>query len=147
MKSSPSNQGSSSSQSTPLLSKPSGAHDLESEPFSVRLADAVAGFLATWTFLSVLILYIILHICFNLYFKKHAFDPYPFIFLNLVLSALGALSAPIILISQYWHSKRQERLLREIHSQQYDLLIALKRDGAPTYGATCNTTVDGNFTA
>ncbi len=66
-----------------------------------RLADHVASFGGSWTFLmlfgSVLLGWVLLN---SLLILRHPFDPYPYIFLNLILSALATLQAPIILMSQ-----------------------------------------------
>src|SRR5262245_53731716 len=71
--------------------------------FGERLADRVAAFGGSWTFiiafLSVLIAWIILN-SFVLREARHAFDPYPYILLNLILSMLAAFQAPIIMMSQ-----------------------------------------------
>lgn len=65
-----------------------------------RLADAVARFGGSWafilTFLSILVVYTAL----NSWLGKGAWDPYPFILLNLFLSMLAALQAPVIMMSQ-----------------------------------------------
>ncbi len=66
-----------------------------------RLADKVAAFGGSWKFIilfgSVIIVWIIANITF---LGSETFDPYPFILLNLVLSCLAALQAPIIMMSQ-----------------------------------------------
>lgn len=68
--------------------------------FGERIADSVAGFGGSWTFiitfLSVLVIYTIL----NISLGKSAWDPYPFILLNLFLSMLAAIQAPVIMMSQ-----------------------------------------------
>jgi uncharacterized membrane protein len=69
--------------------------------FGERMADRVATFGGSWTFilsfLAVLVIWILLNVA-GLLFQ--AFDPYPFILLNLVLSCLAALQAPVIMMSQ-----------------------------------------------
>lgn len=73
----------------------------EHSTFGERAADRVASFGGSWTFIltfsAVLIAWVTLNVT-GLLFK--AFDPYPFILLNLVLSSLAALQAPIIMMSQ-----------------------------------------------
>jgi uncharacterized membrane protein len=68
--------------------------------FGERIADTVAGFGGSWTFiisfLSVLVIYTIV----NISLGKSAWDPYPFILLNLFLSMLAAIQAPVIMMSQ-----------------------------------------------
>lgn len=73
----------------------------ERATFGERAADRVASFGGSWTFIltfsGILLAWITLNVT-GLLFK--AFDPYPFILLNLVLSSLAALQAPIIMMSQ-----------------------------------------------
>lgn len=68
-----------------------------------RVADKVAAFGGSWTFIilftSILLLWIIAN-TFILARYKEVFDPYPYILLNLILSMLAALQAPIIMMSQ-----------------------------------------------
>jgi uncharacterized membrane protein len=68
-----------------------------------RLADRIAIFGGSWTFilifLSVLLAWIVLNTLVLTQFAK-PFDPYPYIFLNLILSMLAALQAPVIMMSQ-----------------------------------------------
>lgn len=67
-----------------------------------RIADRVAEFGGSWPFIIVFVAIMILWIVLNtvLVIEKEAFDPYPFILLNLILSTLAALQAPIIMMSQ-----------------------------------------------
>lgn len=66
-----------------------------------RVADHVAEFGGSWFFILTFISILILWILANAFFlAKNPFDPYPFILLNLVLSCLAALQAPIIMMSQ-----------------------------------------------
>jgi uncharacterized membrane protein len=71
--------------------------------FGQRLADRVAAFGGSWPFIilfgSVLLLWIVLN-SYILARRGDAFDPYPYILLNLVLSMLAALQAPVIMMSQ-----------------------------------------------
>jgi uncharacterized membrane protein len=88
--------------------------------FGARLADRVADFGGSWRFIiifgSVLVVWIILN---SIFLFKRPFDPYPFILLNLVLSCLAAMQAPIIMMSQ----NRQEAKdrLRAEHDYQVNL--------------------------
>ena len=68
--------------------------------FGERLADRVASFGGSWAFISLFALTLLAWTGLNLLLRKEAFDPYPFIFLNLVLSMLAAVQAPIIMMSQ-----------------------------------------------
>ena len=68
--------------------------------FGERLADRVASFGGSWAFISLFGMALAGWTVLNLLLRKEAFDPYPFIFLNLVLSMLAAVQAPIIMMSQ-----------------------------------------------
>ncbi|NLH82582.1 MAG: DUF1003 domain-containing protein [Phyllobacteriaceae bacterium] len=76
----------------------------EDRSFGERAADAVASFGGSWTFIIVFAMVLIVWMAINVAMASGAFDPYPFILLNLVLSCLAAVQAPIIMMSQ----KRQE---------------------------------------
>ena len=71
--------------------------------FGQHVADKVASFGGSWTFIiifgSIIVGWIILN-SIMLVVSKHTFDPYPFILLNLMLSMLAALQAPVIMMSQ-----------------------------------------------
>ena len=73
----------------------------ENETVGERVADRVAGFGGSWTFI---ILFLVWHdrsmSLINVTLKHSAWDPYPFILLNLVLSMLAAIQAPVIMMSQ-----------------------------------------------
>lgn len=69
--------------------------------FSQKLADNVAAFGGSWTFILIFFSFILVWIAVNIWFLKvESFDPYPFILLNLILSCLAAIQAPIIMMSQ-----------------------------------------------
>jgi uncharacterized membrane protein len=66
-----------------------------------RVADAVAAFGGSWTFIGIFFAVLVVWMGFNVYAAaRQVFDPYPFILLNLVLSCLAAIQAPIIMMSQ-----------------------------------------------
>ncbi|MCW3478554.1 DUF1003 domain-containing protein [Neisseriaceae bacterium JH1-16] len=66
-----------------------------------RMADRVAEFGGSWTFISIFAVFLIGWAVINTaLLGGHAFDPYPYIFLNLMLSMLAAIQAPIIMMSQ-----------------------------------------------
>lgn len=66
-----------------------------------RVADQVAAFGGSWTFIIIFMALLVVWMLFNsLVLRRHAFDPYPYILLNLVLSCLAALQAPVIMMSQ-----------------------------------------------
>lgn len=68
--------------------------------FGERIADRIASFGGSWTFILICIGTLSAWIVFNITLGRGAFDPYPFILLNLALSMLAALQAPVILMSQ-----------------------------------------------
>jgi uncharacterized membrane protein len=75
--------------------------ELESLTFGERLADRVAAFGGSWTFIICFGVTLALWVGGNsVVLAQHPFDPYPFIFLNLILSMLAAIQAPVIMMSQ-----------------------------------------------
>ncbi len=104
--------------------------DTESEleqqwSFGERMADRIAAFGGSWTFLICFAVFLFLWIVMNsLVLFLRPFDPYPFIFLNLILSCLAAIQAPIIMMSQ----NRQEAKdrIRSQHDYQVNLKAELE---------------------
>jgi uncharacterized membrane protein len=95
----------------------------ENLPLSSRLADMVATFGGSWRFITSFGLGLVAWIGVNvLWFHNKGFDPYPFILLNLILSCIAALQAPIIMMSQ----NRQEE--KDRRRSQNDYLINLKTE-------------------
>lgn len=87
------------------------------------LADKVASFGGSWQFIIIFAVIIFIWITVNIVFLANkGFDPYPFILLNLILSCLAALQAPVIMMSQ----NRQEEKDRERAKQDY--MINLKAE-------------------
>lgn len=78
-------------------------------PFVSRLADAVASFGGSWKFILSFGLFMLVWIVINVYLLKKAFDPFPFILLNLLLSTIAALQAPIIMMSQNRKEEKDRR--------------------------------------
>jgi uncharacterized membrane protein len=68
--------------------------------FGERLADSVAGFGGSWMFIILFSIVITAYALINLTLGHKAWDPYPFILLNLFLSMLAAIQAPVIMMSQ-----------------------------------------------
>jgi len=68
--------------------------------FGERVADAVAGFGGSWTFIISFGLGLAAYMTIDSFLGKRAWDPYPFILLNLFLSMLAAIQAPVIMMSQ-----------------------------------------------
>lgn len=99
---------------------PSGVHPLLSHDdrrFGDRLADRVAAVGGSWGFIIAFGLILTVWMGWNTATKGHplAFDPYPFIFLNLMLSMLAAIQAPVIMMSQNRAAARD----REAASHDY----------------------------
>jgi uncharacterized membrane protein len=109
----------------------------ESATFGERLSDRIASFGGSWTFLisfgCLLVVWILIN---SLLFLWRPFDPYPFILLNLLLSCLAAIQAPVIMMSQnrqevkdriraendYRVNLKAELEIRHLHSK-LDLLL------------------------
>jgi uncharacterized membrane protein len=70
------------------------------ETIGEHLADAVAGFGGSWTFIILFSVILAVYTAINVWLGGKAWDPYPFILLNLFLSMLAAIQAPVIMMSQ-----------------------------------------------
>jgi uncharacterized membrane protein len=68
--------------------------------FGQRVADRVAGFGGSWTFIITFLAVLVIYTAVNIVLRRSAWDPYPFILLNLFLSMLAAIQAPVIMMSQ-----------------------------------------------
>jgi len=88
-----------------------------------RIADRVAEFGGSWIFILSFFGFLTIWIIANVFFlRSHTFDPYPFILLNLILSCIAALQAPVIMMSQ----NRQEQKDRE--RSKKDFMINMKAE-------------------
>lgn len=95
----------------------------ENLTFGQRAADKIATFGGSWTFIISFFSILTVWIAFNVYaLHNKGFDPYPFILLNLILSCLASIQAPIIMMSQ----NRQEEKDRE--RAEWDLKINEKAE-------------------
>ena len=65
-----------------------------------HIADVVARFGGSWRFIISFLVTLVVYTCVNIFAKRHTWDPYPFILLNLFLSMLAAIQAPVIMMSQ-----------------------------------------------
>ena len=82
-------------------------HIADSAGFGERLADAIACVGGSWSFILSFLAFLVLWALVNVWLLAgDAFDPYPFVFLNLVLSMLAAIQAPVIMMSQNRQAKR-----------------------------------------
>ena len=87
-----------------------------------RAADKIAKFAGSWAFIFSFTGVIILWMVINTMLATKAFDPYPFILLNLVLSCVAAIQAPLIMMSQ----NRQEE--KDRHRAENDYKVNLKTE-------------------
>lgn len=83
--------------------------DKEKYTFGQRAADKIAKFAGSWAFIFSFTALLILWMVGNVILAKRAFDPYPFILLNLVLSCVAALQAPLIMMSQNRQEEKDRR--------------------------------------
>jgi uncharacterized membrane protein len=106
-----------------ILSENISDVSIEKLSFGQKLADKVAEFGGSWAFIVTFFSFMFLWIAGNVVFlAHHPFDPYPFILLNLILSCLAAIQAPIIMMSQ----NRQEQKDRD--RSEHDYKINLKAE-------------------
>lgn len=95
------------------------------ETFGERVADKVAAFGGSWTFLISFFVVLLGWIAFNMWaLANKGFDPYPFILLNLILSCLAAVQAPIIMMSQNRQSDKDRA--RSEHDYKVNLKAELE---------------------
>ena len=85
----------------------------EAETLGERIADKVASFGGSWTFILAFSVVLAVYAAINIDLGSHAWDPYPFILLNLFLSMLAAIQAPVIMMSQNRQDKK-DRLRSEL---------------------------------
>lgn len=81
----------------------------ENLTFGQRIADKVASFGGSWTFIFIFVFVLLAWIALNTFIlarKGEAFDPYPYILLNLFLSMIAAIQAPVIMMSQNRHAEK-----------------------------------------
>lgn len=105
--------------STSVTEKSAKAEKLS---FGQKAADAVARFAGSWAFIFSFIAVMVIWMILNIVMGKKAFDAYPFILLNLVLSCIAAVQAPLIMMSQ----NRQEAKDRK-HAED-DYRVNLKNE-------------------
>jgi CRP/FNR family transcriptional regulator, cyclic AMP receptor protein len=78
-----------------------------------HIADRVASFGGSWSFIILFLVMLVVYTCINIALRGRAWDPYPFILLNLFLSMLAAIQAPVIMMSQNRQDKK-DRLRSEL---------------------------------
>ena len=89
----------------------------EESTLGERIADTVAGFGGSWTFILIFLSALVIYTAANIMLQHKAWDPYPFILLNLFLSMLAAIQAPVIMMSQ----NRQDKKDRVRGELDYDV--------------------------
>lgn len=111
--------------------------------FGDKIADKISEIAGSWTFILLFILFLLGWIVLNIFILKEGnqIDPYPFILLNLLLSCIAALQAPIIMMSQnrqaekdslrnhndYRIDLKSELILEELHDKM-ELIISNQKD-------------------
>ena len=107
----------------------------ESRSYGDKLADKITEVAGSWKFIIGMIIFLALWILLNLYILEDQ-DPYPFILLNLILSCIAALQAPIIMMSQNREAKKDrmrssndyktdlksELILEELHNEMQKII-------------------------
>ena len=111
------------------------------ESLADRAADRVASIVGSWKFLIGLVSLLICYMGFNVWMLlDNAFDPYPFIFLNLVLSFQAAFTAPIILMAHNRAASKDRRADRKAHRTIYHIeelvKILASLEGVVTVGSS-----------
>ena len=95
----------------------------EAASFGQKLSDRMADVGGSWGFIIGFLVFIALWVAFNIFSsREQAADPYPFIFLNLLLSCLAAFQAPVIMMSQNRQEEKDRRRARS------DYMINLKAE-------------------
>ncbi len=106
-----------------IISDKVDSEDHTALTFGQRLADKVASFGGSWRFIILFGTFLFCWILLNIYWLSNkGFDPYPFILLNLILSCLAAIQAPVIMMSQ----NRQEQKDRQ--RARNDYMVNLKSE-------------------
>jgi uncharacterized membrane protein len=91
--------------------------------FGQKISDKIASFGGSWPFIILFFIFLSLWIALNMYFAiGKSFDPYPFILLNLILSCIASIQAPVIMMSQ----RRQET--RDRSRSEHDYQVNLKAE-------------------
>jgi uncharacterized membrane protein len=90
--------------------------------FGQKAADKLTKLAGSWAFIISFLIILIIWIFANVYAWIESWDPYPFILLNLVLSCIAAIQAPIILMSQNRESQKDRQ------KAEYDYLVNRKAE-------------------
>jgi uncharacterized membrane protein len=90
--------------------------------FGQKASDLLARWAGSWTFIIGFLLFLVLWMIANIYGWIKSWDPYPFILLNLVLSCLAAIQAPVILMSQNRQGEKDRKKM------EYDYQVNRKAE-------------------
>ena len=98
----------------------------DTRTFDQRVADRLASFGGSWSFIFLCLVLLVCWVAINtvILVGGKAFDPFPFILLNLVLSMLAALQAPVIMLSQNRHNDRDR--MQATHDYEVNLKAELE---------------------
>jgi uncharacterized membrane protein len=106
-----------------------------------KTSDYITKFVGSWSFVIFFILFVLIWIGINIYALLGRFDPYPYILLNLTLSCLAAIQAPLIMMKQnreserdrarleldYLVNQRAEREIKEIQEELKEIKQLIRR--------------------
>ena len=109
----------------------------ENQSLGAKMADNIAKFAGSWTFIIAFLSCLIFWIILNALILSRAYDPYPFILLNLILSCVAAIQAPVIMMSQnrqeekdrlralndYKTNLKSEIILEDLHQKMDQILM------------------------
>lgn len=127
--------------------------ELEKETVGQKAADGIARFAGSWGFIICFVLVLGIWMAVNIVIGTESFDPYPFILLNLVLSCIAAIQAPLIMMSQnrqaekdrlrakndYRVNLKNEIILEDLHTKLTQILHELHElKKEETEGGTCS---------
>ncbi len=108
------------------ISRNTDSEFTEQMTFGQRVADKVASFGGSWTFILIFLTILITWVALNTFFlsQPKIFDPYPYILLNLFLSMIAALQAPVIMMSQNRHAEKDR--IEATHDYEVNLKAELE---------------------
>ena len=135
-----------------LLADSSVAIDIDKEEernltFGEKMADKISEIAGSWSFIFISIIFLIMWMLINtIILKENKIDPYPYILLNLILSCISALQAPIIMMSQNREAKKDslrskndyktdlksELILEILHNQMSEIISNQKKNNEVT---------------
>lgn len=106
-----------------ILKKITPIHPIRTpETFAQKASDKLTKWIGSWTFILFFVGFILVWIFINVYAWINTWDPYPFILLNLTLSCIAAIQAPIILMSQNRASQKDRKRM------EYDYQVDKKTE-------------------